>query len=81
MGVCGLAGVGGCGLAGVCGYRKTQNTVSTTEEDTSSILSLVRNKPVVCLLNLHGDRLNVVTLSQRIVNDMTGWSEEVEQER
>ncbi len=27
-----------------------------------------------------GDRLNVVTLSQRIVNDMTGWSEEVELE-
>ena len=64
--------MGGCGLAGVCGYRNTHNTISTTEEDTSSILSLVRNKPngtVVCLLNLHGDRLNVVTLSQRTVND------------
>ncbi len=67
----------------MCGYRKTQNTISTTEEDNYSILSLIRNKPngtVVCLLNLHGDRLNVVTLSQRTVNDMTGWSEEVEQE-
>ncbi len=53
----------------MCGYRNTHNTISTTEEDTSS---LVRNKPngtVVCLLNLHGDRLNVVTLSQRTVND------------
>ncbi len=28
-------------------------------------------------INLHGDRLNVVTLSQRTVNDMTGWSEVV----
>ena len=28
-------------------------------------------------LSLHGERLNVVTLSERTVNDMTGWSEAV----
>ena len=64
--VCGLAGVGVWTSWGVW-LPKTQNTVSTTKEDTSSILSL--------------DRLNMVTLSQRMVNDMAGWSEEVEQRK
>lgn len=32
-------------------------------------------------VSLHGARLNVITLSQRTFNDMTGWSMAVEQER
>ena len=32
-------------------------------------------------VNIKGRELNVITLSQRTVNDMTGWSPDVEEER